>query len=110
MNRHLRNGAILVAVLCLGLALSWRSSEALAQKSKPEVEWEYKTSVFSYNPGERMSDDQRARIFEKGINEEARKGWELVGTVMSRDTTQTVGGSVTTRDTVSFVAYRRAKR
>ena len=110
MKRTLRVVLILVAVCAVGLVFAWRAPEATAQKARADAEWEYKISVFSYNPGERLTDEQRARIFEKGINDQARQGWELVGSVMSRDTVQTVGGAVTTRDTVSFVTYRRAKR
>ena len=72
--------------------------------------WEYKVGVFSYNPGERMTDEQRAAFYEKTLNTQARDSWEPVGSILSRDTVQTVGGGVATRDTTSFVAYRRAKR
>ena len=83
---------------------------AEAQKGRIEPTWEYKVAPFSYNPGERMSDLQRAAFYERTLNEQAREGWEAVGTVLSRDVIQTVGGGVTTRDTTSFVAYRRARR
>jgi hypothetical protein len=77
---------------------------------REEGGWEYKVGVFSYNPGERMSDELRAAFYERTLNEQARKGWEPIGSLLTRDTVQTVGGAVTTRDTTSFVAYRRPKR
>jgi hypothetical protein len=43
------------------------------------------------------------------LNDQARQGWEPVGAVLTRATVQTVGGAVTTRDTNSFVAYRRRR-
>jgi hypothetical protein len=110
MKRTSRASLILVAVCGFGLVSAWRVPDAIAQKTRADADWEYKVSVFSYNPGERLSDEQRARIFEKALNDQARQGWEPVGSLLSRDTVQTVGGAVTTRDTTSFVAYRRAKR
>jgi hypothetical protein len=109
MNRKLWLGPIVGSIAGLALAGTLRLPEAKAQK-KDEHAWEYKVAPFSYNPGERMTDDQRAASYEKTLNEQARQGWEPVGSVLSRDTVQTVGGGVTTRDTVSFVAYRRARR
>ena len=109
MKRKLWLG--LVAASLCGLALSGmlRLPEAKAQR-RDETAWEYKVAPFSYNPGERMTDEQRAVHYEKTLNEQARQGWEPIGSVLSRDAVQTVGGAVTTRDTVSFVAYRRPKR
>jgi hypothetical protein len=72
--------------------------------------WEYKVGVFSYNPGERLTDAERRAFYERTLNEQAREGWEVVGSVLNRDAVQTVGGGVTTRDSISFVAYRRAKK
>jgi hypothetical protein len=43
------------------------------------------------------------------LNEQVREGWELVGSMLNRDTIQTVGGAVTTRDSTSFLAYRRLR-
>jgi hypothetical protein len=110
MNRKLWLGLI-VGSLC-GLALSGvlRVPEAKAQRKQEEHAWEYKVAPFSYNPGERLTDDQRAAFYQKTLNEQAREGWEPVGSVLSRDSVQTVGGAVTTRDTVSFVAYRRPRK
>ena len=110
MNRKLWTG--LIAGIIAGLALSgtFRLPEATAQKRPDETAWEYKVALFSYNPGERLTDEQRAAIYEKTLNEQARQGWEPVGSLMSRNAVQTVGGAVTTRDTVSFVAYRRPRR
>ena len=109
MRRTLRIGLIVGGILGVGLIWFVRSPEAAEQKARDEAQWEYKVSVFSYNPGERLTDERRAAIFEKALNEHARQGWEPVGSLMSRDTVQTVGGGVTTRDTTSFVAYRRKR-
>jgi hypothetical protein len=102
----------LVVGLFSGWGLTWALGipEARGQKPRDEPPWEYKVGIFSYNPGERMSDEQRAAFYERTLNEQARRGWEVVGTVLTRDTAQTVGGAVTTRDSTSFVAYRRPKR
>jgi hypothetical protein len=69
----------------------------------------YKVGVFADNPGERLSDETRAATFARSLNEQARQGWEPVGSVLSRDGVQTVGGAVTTRETTSFVAFRRKR-
>ena len=110
MNRGLRIGLISSGILGMALLVATRPPRAEAQKGRDEGIWEYKVAPFSYNPGERMTDEQRAAFYERTLNEQARQGWEAVGTVMSRDTVQTVGGAVTTRDTTSFVAYRRLRR
>lgn len=101
-----------VAVLAgLGMMAAPLMLEAQLTRTRPEeTTWEYKVAHIIYNPGERLTDDQRANAYEKAINENAKKGWELVGSILDRDTVQTVGGGVTTRDTVSFLAYKRAKR
>ena len=87
-----------------------KSLNGRAQKPRDESQWEYKVFIASYNPGERMTDQQRAASYEQTLNEQAAKGWEPVCTLLSRDTVQTVGGAVTTRDTTAFLAYRRLKR
>jgi hypothetical protein len=110
MRRGLGVGLVAVGLLGLVPLVTPWVHRAEAQRNREEAAWEYKVGVFSYNPGERMSDEQRASFYEKTLNEQARQGWEAVGTVLSRDVTQTVGGGVTTRDTTSFVAYRRPKR
>ena len=79
MNRRLRIGLISVAILGLALLAATRPPRAEAQKSRDEGAWEYKVAVFSYNPGERMTDEQRAAFYEKTLNEQARQGWEAVG-------------------------------
>ncbi len=110
MNRKLGIGLIIGACVGLTLTTILNAPRAEAQRNREEVAWEYKVAPFSYNPGERLTDEQRAAFYEKTLNEQARQGWEPVGSVLSRDTVQTVGGGVTTRDSVSFVAYRRPKR
>jgi hypothetical protein len=107
MRRTLRIGLIVGGLFGAGLSWTLRSPEAAEQKGRDEAQWEYKVGVFSYNPGERLTDERRAAIYEKALNEQARQGWEPVGSLLTRDTIQTVGGAVTTRDTTSFVAYRR---
>ena len=49
-------------------------------------------------------------FYERTLNEEVREGWEVVGSALNRDTVQTVGGAVATRDSTSFVAYRRPRK
>ncbi len=110
MRRRL--GIVLLVAGTSGLVLAWRpgSPEARAQRPRDEPQWEYKVGLFSYNPGERLADEQRAATFARTLNDQARQGWEPVGSLLSRDAVQTVGGAVTTRDTVSFVAFRRQLR
>ena len=93
----------------MGLGASLRFPQAVAQKPLADAQLAYKVGVFYYNPGERLTDERRAAVFERELNEQARQGWEPVGTVLTRDTVQTVGGEVTTRDSISFVAYRRRR-
>ena len=109
MRRTLWIALIVGGLSGLGLGSALRSPEAVAQKARDDAQWEYKVGVFYYNPGERMTDERRAAIFERELNEQARQGWEAVGTVLTRDTVQTVGGAITTRDSTSFVAYRRRR-
>jgi hypothetical protein len=110
MNRKLWIGLTACGLFWLLLTRSGGMSTAEAQKARDESQWEYKVFVASYNPGERMTDEQRAASYERTLNEQARKGWEPVCTLLSRDSVQTVGGAVTTRDTTAFLAYRRLKR
>ena len=109
MRRTLWIGLIVGGLACLGLGTTLQLPEAVAQKARDEPQWEYKVGVFYYNPGERLTDERRAAIFERELNEQARQGWEPVGTVLTRDTVQTVGGAITTRDSTSFIAYRRRR-
>ena len=109
MRRAFWVGLIIAGVAALGISPACRIPEAAAQKARDDTPWEYKVAIFSYNPGERLDDPQRATLYERALNQQARQGWEPVGTLLSRDTIQTVGGAVTTRDTTSFVAYRRRK-
>lgn len=110
MRRTLGAGLIVGGILGIGLGLgsTLRLPEASAQKAR-ETEWEYRVGVFTYNPGERLTDERRASAFEKALNQHAAQGWEPIGSLMSRDQVQTVGGAVTTRETTSFVAYRRRR-
>jgi hypothetical protein len=109
MKRTLWTGVVIIALLGAGLCSLLPPREASAQKGNDDVRWEYKVSVFSYNPGERLSDERRAAQFERTLNKQAGQGWEPVGSILTRDTIQTVGGAVTTRDTTSFVAFRRRR-
>ena len=110
MNHALRIGLVVGPLSGLIVSgLSWLP-EAKAQRNRDEATWEYKVAPFSYNPGERLTDERRAASYEKTRNEQARQGWEPVGSLLSRNVVQTVGGDVATRDSVSFVAYRRPRR
>lgn len=80
-----------------------------AQRARAEPRYEYRVVNFRYNPGERLGDEARAKQFERLLNEYAGEGWEPVADLLSRSTVQTVGGAVTTRDSVSFVAFRRPR-
>ncbi len=111
MNRKLLAGIVIGLIAGLALATLARLPRAQAQKGKPEAQWEYKVGWFSYNPGEKMNDEQRRVVFEKALNEKyAPEGWEPVSIILERNVVQTVGGAVVTRDSVSFVAFRRPKR
>ena len=110
MSRKFWIGLSVAGLSALALAWAQGVREAKAQRARGEPQWEYKVGVFSYNPGERWTDEKRAAFYERTLNDLARQGWEPVGSLLSRDTAQTVGGAVTTRDTTSFVAYRRPKQ
>ena len=109
MRRRLWIALIVGGLSGLGLGTTLRLPEAVAQKTRDDAQWDYKVGVLYYNPGERLTDERRAAVFERELNEQARQGWEPVGTVLTRDTVQTVGGAITTRDSTSFVAYRRRR-
>jgi hypothetical protein len=109
MRRNLRIGLLVGGLAAIGIGFTWHFPSAVAQKARDEAQWDYKVGVFSYNPGERLSDERRAAIYERALNEQARQGWEPVGSLLTRDTVQTAGGAVTTRETTSFVAYRRRR-
>ncbi len=112
MTRKLGWAALLSTIVGLGILATAQAPQAKGQKlaAAVETQWEYKVTIFSYNPGERLTDDRRAARFEKTLNDLARQGWEPVGSLLSRDTIQTVGGGVTTLETVSFVTLKRPKR
>jgi hypothetical protein len=109
MRRSLAVGLVVGAFLGAGSSSTWRAPEAVAQKARDDAQWEYKVGVFSYNPGERLTEERRAAAYERALNLHASQGWEPVGTLLSRDGVQTVGGAITTRETVSFFAYRRRR-
>jgi hypothetical protein len=110
MSRRFWIGLMVAGLSGWGLAWTQDVREARSQRARGEAQWEYRVGIFSYNPGERLTDEKRAAFYERTLNDLARQGWEPVGTLLSRDTAQTVGGAVTTRDTTSFVAYRRPRR
>ena len=110
-----RKFGLLAAVVALGglglLAAPLVLEAQVAGRVKAqEITYEYKVSPIAYNPGERLTDDQRAKIYEKSLNDNAKKGWELVGSIMGRTEVQTVGGGVTSRETLSFLAFKRPSR
>jgi hypothetical protein len=110
MRTKLGIGSVVVVLGTFALLAMGRAPGAQAQRAKAvQQAWEYKVSVFSSNPGERLSDDERATKYEKLLNAQAREGWEPVTSLLTRNTVQTVGGGVTTRDSTSFVAFRRAR-
>ena len=98
-------GFLVVVALVSGLI----APRAEAQKARADQRYEYKVVCFQYNPGERLSDDARAKHFERLLNDYARDGWEPVIDFLNRSTVQTIGGGVTTRDTITFVAFRRPR-
>lgn len=102
-------GLALCAFIAGTLASGLVAPPAEAQKTRPDQRYEYKVICLSYNPGERLSDEARATRFERLLNDHARDGWEPVTDLLSRSTVQTIGGGVTTRDTISFVAFRRPR-
>lgn len=104
-------GLALCVLVCVvvTLASGLIVPRAEAQKARADHRYDYKVVCLTYNPGERLSDDARAKRFEGLLNEYAREGWEPVTELMSRSAVQTVGGAITTRDTLAFVAFRRAR-
>lgn len=112
MSRKLPLAVVAALAVGVGLGLGLRGlPPAFAQRTKAEpARWEYRVGWFSYNPGERMGDEQRRVVFEKELNARAAEGWEPAGIILDRDVVQSVGGSVVTRDSVSFVAFRRPRR
>jgi hypothetical protein len=98
-------GFFLVVTLVLGLT----TRRAEAQKGRSDQRYEYKVVCFTYNPGERLNDDARAARFQRLLNDYARDGWEPVIDFLNRSSVQTVGGAVTTRDSITFIAFRRLR-
>jgi len=87
-----------------------KAPEAQTQRARTDrLAVEYKVIALTYNPGERLTDEQRSAQFEKVLNAEAKAGWEPVTSLLTRNTVQTIGGGVTTRDSTSFVAFRRPR-
>lgn len=109
MNRTLWTGLIVGGLVGAGLCSPLRPGQALAQKGREEERWEYKVVVFAYNPGDRLTDERRSALFERTLSQQSAQGWEPVSSILNRDTIQTVGGAVTTRETTSFVAFRRRR-
>src|SRR4051812_21227204 len=78
MKRSVGIGLIAGGLVSLGAVYGLRAPEAKAQRARTEPHWEYKVGVFSYNPGERLTDDQRRVFYERTLNEQAREGWEVI--------------------------------
>ena len=108
-DRRTRFGLVHGSLLLVALAAGFFASTAVAQRPRAEPRYEYKVITFSYNPGERLTGHARAAAFERVLNDHAREGWEPVTNLLDRTTIQTVGGGITTRDTTSFVAFRRPR-
>jgi hypothetical protein len=102
-------GLALGLVPALALATGLVGPTAAAQKPRREPGYEYKVVPFSFHPGERLNENARAAAFERVLNEQARDGWEPVLNLLERTNVQTIGGGVTTRETTSFVAFRRPR-
>ncbi len=99
--------ALFAALVALSIG---KGPEVRAQRIKAEHQaFEYKVIALTYNPGERLNDGQRAAQFEKLLNAEAKSGWEPVTSLLTRTAVQTIGGGVTTRDSLSFLALRRPR-
>jgi hypothetical protein len=98
-------GFLVVVTLVTGLT----ARRVEAQKARGDQRYEYKVVCLAYNPGERLSDDARAARFERLLNEYARDGWEPVIDLLNRSSVQTIGGAVTTRDSIAFIAFRRPR-
>jgi hypothetical protein len=98
-------GLLLAVAAAVGIVVP----SAVAQKPRGEPRYEYKVVNFDYNPGERLNDHGRAAAFERVLNDQARDGWEPVINLLERTTMRTIGGAVTTRDTTTFVAFRRPR-
>jgi hypothetical protein len=107
--RQTWSGLALGFLVLVTLAPGLFAPSAEAQKARAETRYEYKVIPFKYNPGERLTDDARATHFERLLNDYAREGWEPVTDLLNRTNVQTIGGGVTTRDTISFVAFRRPR-
>jgi hypothetical protein len=102
---------VVVVSLARGLiAPPAEAQRTRAERTRAEPPYAYKVVCFRYNPGERLSDDARAAQFERQLDDYAREGWEPVAGLLTRSAVHTVGGGVTTRDSVSFVAFRRPRR
>jgi hypothetical protein len=111
MNRSVWMGSVLAVGVIAGLVASVRLPEAHAQRTKAvEVAYDYHVVTINFNPGENLNDAKRAERYEKLLNVEARQGWEPVTSLLSRTEVQTIGGGVTSRETTSFVAFRRPKK
>jgi hypothetical protein len=110
MKRTVGIGLFAGGLASFGFFYGLHTPEAKAQRPRAEPQWEYKVGIYSYNPGERLTDEQRRAFYERTLNEQASQGWEVVGSLLSRDTVATIGGAVTTRDSTSFVAYRRPRK
>jgi hypothetical protein len=102
-----------ILLLCVLLSLPLFAQIQTRQRGqatpRESTAWEYKVVQLSYNPNESRADVQRARAYEKLLNDQASAGWELVGSILNRNNIQTAGGEVATRDTLSFVAFKRPK-
>ena len=108
-DRKTRLGWAVALLLAITMAVELIAPIAMAQRQRGETRYEYKVLNFSYNPGERMTDIARAAAFQRTLNDQARDGWEPVLNLLDRTNVQTLGGGVTTRDTTTFVAFRRPR-
>jgi hypothetical protein len=100
--------ALASLVVAIG-ASAMLATPAGAQKARGEPRYEYRVVPFRYSPDERLGAEARAKRFEHLLNEYARDGWEPVLDLLNRSAVQTIGGGVTTRETITFIAFRRPR-
>ena len=69
MTRKLCWATALSTLIALGILATAQAPQARGQKvaTAVETQWEYKVTIFSYNPGEQLSDERRAARFEKTL-------------------------------------------
>ena len=102
-------GLALGFLVLVALAPGLVTPMAGAQKARAEPRLRLQGRLLPVQP-RRTPGRRRPRGAVRALlNDYARDGWEPVADLLNRSTVQTVGGGVTTRDSVSFVAFRRPR-